>query len=81
MYIRKQMLDRKLISPADTSLYKVTDSVDEAVAEVRDFYRVYHSMRYVRGDLVLRIQRRRRPSCWSASATSLGTSCTAGRSS
>ena len=56
-YIRKQMLDRKMISPADTSLYKVTESVEEAVAEVRDFYRVYHSLRYVRGDLLLRIQR------------------------
>jgi len=38
------------------ALYKVTDSVDEAVAEVAHFYRVYHSMRYVRGDLVLRLQ-------------------------
>jgi hypothetical protein len=46
-----------MISPADTSLYKVTESVEEAVAEVRDFYRVYHSLRYVRGDLLLRIQR------------------------
>ena len=56
-YIRTQMLDRRMISPADTSLYKVTDSVEEAVAEVRNFYRIYHSLRYVRGDLVLRIQR------------------------
>jgi hypothetical protein len=27
------------------------------VAEVTGFYRVYHSMRYVKGDLVLRLQR------------------------
>jgi hypothetical protein len=51
------MLARKMISPADTSLYKVTESVDEAVAEIRDFYRVYHSLRYVRGDLALRLRR------------------------
>jgi uncharacterized protein (TIGR00730 family) len=56
-YIHKQMLDRKMISPADTSLYKVTESVEEAVAEVRDFYRIYHSLRYVRGDLLLRLKR------------------------
>jgi uncharacterized protein (TIGR00730 family) len=56
-YIRKQMLARRMISPADTSLYKVTESIEEAVAEVRDFYRIYHSMRYVKGDLVLRIKR------------------------
>jgi hypothetical protein len=34
----------------------VTDSADAAADEVRNFYRVYHSMRYVRGELVLRLQ-------------------------
>jgi hypothetical protein len=48
---------RNLISPFDLALLKMTSSVDEAVAEVLGFYRVYHSMRYVRGDLVLRLQR------------------------
>jgi hypothetical protein len=38
-------------------LYKITDSVPEAVAEVLNFYRVYHSMRYVPPHLVLRLQR------------------------
>lgn len=52
------LLKRGLISPADLNLYKVTDSVDEAVAEVLNFYRVYHSMRYVKGDLVLRLHKR-----------------------
>ncbi len=50
------LLARKLISPADLSLFKVTHSVDEAVDEVLKFYRVYHSMRYVRNDLVIRLQ-------------------------
>jgi uncharacterized protein (TIGR00730 family) len=57
-YIANELLGRQLISPADLSLFKVTDSVDEAVAEVFNFYRGYHSMRYVRGDLVLRLQRK-----------------------
>ncbi len=57
-YVRDMLLARGLISPADMSLFKVTDRLDEAVAEVLDFYRVYHSMRYVRRDLVLRLQRR-----------------------
>jgi uncharacterized protein (TIGR00730 family) len=57
-YVKDVLLGRGLISPADLSLYKITDSVDEALEEVRRFYRVYHSMRYVNGgDLVLRIQR------------------------
>jgi uncharacterized protein (TIGR00730 family) len=51
------LLGRKLISPEDLSLFKVTNSVDEAVNEILGFYRVYHSMRYVRGDLVLRLNR------------------------
>jgi len=55
-YISDELLKRELISPADMSLFKVTDSVDEAVAEVLNFYRVYHSMRYVHGELVLRLQ-------------------------
>jgi uncharacterized protein (TIGR00730 family) len=57
-YMADELLARQLISPADMSLFKVTDSVDEAVAEVLQFYRVYHSMRYVHGDLLLRLQQR-----------------------
>jgi hypothetical protein len=56
-YIHKCLLGRGMISPADTALYRVTDSVDEAVNEVLGFYRVYHSMRYVKGELVLRLQK------------------------
>jgi hypothetical protein len=55
-YIKDVLLERGMISPADLALYKVTDSVDAAVAEILGFYRVYHSMRYVNGDLVLRLQ-------------------------
>jgi uncharacterized protein (TIGR00730 family) len=56
-FTKDVLLARKLISDEDLSLFKVTTSVDEAVAEIVDFYRVYHSMRYVKGDLVLRIRR------------------------
>jgi uncharacterized protein (TIGR00730 family) len=57
-YIEDELLGRELISPADMSLFKVTNSVDEAIAEVLRFYRVYHSMRYVHGDLLLRLRHR-----------------------
>jgi uncharacterized protein (TIGR00730 family) len=56
-FIRSELLDRRLISPDDCSLYRVTNSVDEAIDEVVNFHRVYHSMRYVKGDLILRIQK------------------------
>lgn len=55
-YVKDVLLDRGLISPADLSLYKITDSVEEAMREITHFYRVYHSMRYVNGHLVLRLQ-------------------------
>jgi uncharacterized protein (TIGR00730 family) len=55
-FIEQGLLARGYISPHDTSLYRVTDSVETALNEVVGFYRVYHSMRYVRGDLVLRLR-------------------------
>jgi uncharacterized protein (TIGR00730 family) len=54
-FIRRQLLARHMISAPDLALYRVTDSVSDAVEEIRRFYRVYHSMRYIKGDLVLRM--------------------------
>ncbi|MBI1248413.1 TIGR00730 family Rossman fold protein [bacterium] len=53
-FIRDPLHADALISPEDFALYKVTDQVDEAVREVEQFYKVYHSMRYVRKQLVIR---------------------------
>lgn len=55
-YVRDVLVARGLISAQDLNLFKVTDSVEEAVNEVLGFYRVYHSMRYVDGQLVLRLE-------------------------
>jgi hypothetical protein len=46
-----------MISSVDFSLYKVCDSVDATVDEIMHFYRVFHSMRFVRKQLVFRLQR------------------------
>jgi len=56
-FIGEQLLRRNMICPADMSLFKVTDSVEEAVEEIRNFYRIYHSMRYVKDHLVLRLHK------------------------
>jgi len=56
-FILSQLRGNGLISPPDTCLYRITHSVAEAVEEVLGFYRVYHSMRYVRKDLVVRLNR------------------------
>src|SRR5437870_8405550 len=55
-YIKEVLVARQMIAPTDLALYKLAHSVDEAVAEITGFYRVYHSMRYVKRDLVLRLQ-------------------------
>ncbi len=55
-FAEKVLVAQRLISPEDMALFKVTDSVEEAIDEVLRFYRVYHSMRYVKADLVLRVR-------------------------
>jgi uncharacterized protein (TIGR00730 family) len=60
-YVESVLLARGLISPSDLALYKVTDSVDAAVEEILRFYRVYHSMRYVGNELVLRLRKQLYP--------------------
>jgi len=57
-YIETELLEKGMISPADMSLFKVTDDVEEAVDEVLDFYSVYNSMRFIRDKLVLRLHRK-----------------------
>lgn len=57
-FIEDGLLKRGYISPEDMHLFRVTDSVEEAVRLVTGFYRVYHSLRYVRGELVLRLRNR-----------------------
>jgi uncharacterized protein (TIGR00730 family) len=54
-FVEKNLLARGMIHPDDLSLYKRTDRVTEAVDEILRFFRVYHSMRYVRSNLVLRL--------------------------
>ncbi|MGD1895983.1 MAG: LOG family protein [Phormidesmis sp.] len=55
-YIRNRLLDQGLISPDDTSLYHLTDSIDDALESIESFYRMYHSSRYVDGQLVIRLK-------------------------
>lgn len=55
-FIKSQLLEGQMISPEDLSLYKITDSVDEAVGEILQFFHVFHSMRYVKNKLVLRLR-------------------------
>jgi uncharacterized protein (TIGR00730 family) len=54
-YVTSELLGKGMISPEDMNLLRMTDDVETAVQEVVQFYRVYHSSRYVRNLLVLRL--------------------------
>ena len=54
-YVERRLLRDGMISPDDLSLYKLTDNVDVAVDEILLFFKNYHSMRYVKNKLVLRL--------------------------
>jgi len=51
----EELIIRNYICPSDFALFKKVCSVDEAVDEIKRFYRRYHSLRYVQGKLVIRL--------------------------
>lgn len=55
-YVAAELLGKGMISEEDLHLFRITDDLAEATAEVLRFYRIYHSMRYVGDELVLRLQ-------------------------
>lgn len=55
-YIKERLLPAGMISEEDLYLYRITDSVQQACDEITNFYRRYHSMRYVGDELVLRLE-------------------------
>ncbi|HEY3197055.1 MAG TPA: TIGR00730 family Rossman fold protein [Nitrospirales bacterium] len=55
-FIQEDMVATKLISPEDLHLFRIVDSAEAAVAEIVGFYRNYHSCRFVKGRLVVRMQ-------------------------
>ncbi len=54
-FIEGHLLGRGMISEEDLSLFRITHSVDEAIEEIVSFYRVFHSYRYVKDKLVIRL--------------------------
>jgi len=56
-FIEGQLLNRGWISPEDEHLYYVARDPEDAAKHVLHFYSTYHSSRYVRDDLVIRMKR------------------------
>lgn len=56
-YVSEHLMGDKLISPEDFNLFKLTTSTTEARDEILQFYRNFHSYRFVGPYLVIRLQR------------------------
>jgi len=55
-FVREQLVERGLVSEPDLNLYTITNSCEEAVGVIDNFYSNYHSLRYVGDRLVLRLK-------------------------
>jgi uncharacterized protein (TIGR00730 family) len=53
--VQEQLVENGYINKDDLSLFKLVRNVDEAVSLIDDFYRVYHSIRYVDDLTVVRL--------------------------
>ena len=53
--LEEELLARGYICRSDFALFERVCSVDDAVEKIKHFYRRYHSMRYVYGQLVIRV--------------------------
>lgn len=54
-FIDNDLLEQGLVSRTDFHLFRITHSADEAVREICKFYSVFHSYRWVREQMVIRI--------------------------
>lgn len=56
-FLTNRLLRSAFISPEDFSFFKIMHNVRDAVQEILQFYKMYHSMRWVRERLVIRLNR------------------------
>lgn len=57
-FINKQLLKNGFVKKDDFNLFYITKSIDEAVKYIENFYRIYHSIRYVSGLTVMRLNKK-----------------------
>jgi uncharacterized protein (TIGR00730 family) len=56
-FIKDAMLGRGLISAEDFAIFTISRSENEAIQVIEEFYRTYHSMRFVDGRLIIRLNK------------------------
>ena len=78
-YIKDELLSDGLISPEDTNLYYITNDPQDAVDHIQKFYRNYHSCRYLKDELFLRIKHAPTPAEMDEINAKFGEICTSGK--
>jgi hypothetical protein len=61
-FVREAMLSRGYISGREFSFFKIMHDVESAIAEIKDFYRNFHSYRFVKKNLIIRLNHSPAPS-------------------
>ncbi|MGD1118425.1 MAG: TIGR00730 family Rossman fold protein [Dehalococcoidales bacterium] len=56
-FIKSQLLAKGFVRPEDLSFYKIVHSPEEGVEVIMDYYSIYHSMRQVQDNLVIRLEK------------------------
>jgi uncharacterized protein (TIGR00730 family) len=56
-FVQTELIDSGWVSPEDLDLVHFSTSAEDTVRYIVDFYRGYHSLRFVNGRLVVRLQR------------------------
>jgi len=56
-YVVDHLLKNGFIEKEDLNLFRIVKTTDEAIKYIEDFYRVYHSIRYVSGLTVIRLNK------------------------
>jgi uncharacterized protein (TIGR00730 family) len=54
-FVRRRLLDGGYISEQDLSFFRIAEDVETAVGEIKRFYRNFHSYRFVKRELVMRL--------------------------
>jgi hypothetical protein len=56
-FVKSELAENRFINQEDLNLFHIVKTVDAALEYIEDFYKVYHSIRYVLGLAVLRLNR------------------------
>jgi len=78
-FLEEEVVKRDLVGAVDLSLFRITDSVDEAAEEILGFYRSYSSVRYVGDRIVLRLKVEPTPAEVAALDAAFGDICVPGQ--